>query len=259
LTFKNVRGTQVRLFYRKNNSDGAFTWAVDGVSQGTLTPGGGAPGYGIALATVADGLHTVTVTSPAANAQCGIYGVSGERSSGLIANRFGRPGGQSSIMNDATQQYAYGKPAQLSGANLYPSPSDLAIYAYGVNDAYAGVTADTYFANVWGWLRAQREGATKAGEVDLVILMPHIGTNDDAEPIYYQYAQRLRGLAEHYGAALVNVGARYRQSRAAALAAGYFGSSETSLGLTGTNSVHPSDVGHAAIAAMLRPLVIPGI
>ena len=88
-----------------------------------------------------------------------------------------------------------------------------------------------------------------------MFVLPHLG-QFDASQRGDAYAARLRGMADHFGAAFVNMNAVFRNSWS------YFNSlsgwgvaNGASPGTAGTDSVHPSDAGHQLYANVLSPIL----
>lgn len=91
---------------------------------------------------------------------------------------------------------------------------------------------------------------------DVLIIMPHIGTYDTVNG-FPAIAQRARGLAEQFGAALVDVWAIGRNSWNYFNNLGYFGTSGNP-GVAGTDAAHPSDAGSVFYELQIGPLVVSG-
>lgn len=247
-----LRGTKLTIYYNQFSGGGTFTPIIDGVSQ-TAVSTNGANSLASVSYTVAAGSHTLQLSIAPSQGNVIFYGASGENSTGTVVNRFGRSGAQSSMVNNNAT--TYGTSAYWTGGPSYPA--DLVVYGMHVNDAGAGVTADTFLGNLTTYLSVVRDAsgtAPKNGKTDLIVLMPHVGKNDYSTPVSPSYFYRLRSLCEHYGAALVDVGAVYQNSYAQAAANNYW-SDGTSSGLPGTNTVHPGDAGNLAIWNLLKPLL----
>ncbi|MGH9093827.1 MAG: SGNH/GDSL hydrolase family protein, partial [Acidimicrobiales bacterium] len=257
ITWKNIRGTTITVFFFKfvpagGNSGGLWTPAIDGTSQAQQTCAGGTPTNGdgagnpaqVSFASSA-GAHIVAVTnnSTGATVYAFIEGVSGENASGVIVNNF-------AAGSRASGDYVTGSSPILNGGSSYPC--DLAIYSLAANDAIGNVTDDTWESNVRVSLDAIRAG--KSGQTDLVILMHHIGTADGSSHYWNKYVMRARGIAEAYGAALINPWAMLRNNYAYAQALGYFGN-QAAPGAAGTDFIHPGDAGHQFIFNAVAPLL----
>jgi lysophospholipase L1-like esterase len=251
MTVGNVRGTTVTVYYMTDPAfPGSFTVTIDGVLQGTTPSNSQAAAVRSQAYTVAAGTHTVVITTVGASGLTCIFGVAGTNATGVIVNNFSYNGRASASY--ALSSATYGSSQAWSGGSSYPS--DLYIYALGVNDSNTSVAADTYVSNVRRTLDSVKGAGTKHGKLDVLILANHIGTFDNATPLYHRYMLQMRGMAEAYNAAFVNLWALGRNSWDFSSDASYWGDG-TSSGSAGSNTVHPGDTGHAAIANTLIPLL----
>jgi hypothetical protein len=99
-------------------------------------------------------------------------------------------------------------------------------------------------------------GNSKSGAVDIIFTVPIIRPSSDNAKIKLEMAAAVRGMADYYGAAVVDTGLPYRQSWIYAQQQGVMGSS-ASAGTAGNDEVHPSDAGHEATANQLLKIMIP--
>lgn len=251
-----VRGSTVKVYYITVSSGGTMDIAVDGATAESVDTAG-SNGVGIYTKSgLSTGTHQIVITKTATDTgYVFILGFSGTNDTGLIVHNFARTGGNSA--HPATNA-SYGG-GQWAGGNLLPC--DLIIYGYGVNDAASNVAIDTYTANVRRYLagvvdiaNANKPGLgnrpttpdPKNGAVDIMFHMPHVGKWEGASEFYPEYLTRVRGLAETFGAAVLDEWTIYRNSW------NYFNSlsgwgqanGSPTPGATGTDSVHPSDIGH---------------
>jgi lysophospholipase L1-like esterase len=133
--------------------------------------------------------------------------------------------------------------------------ADLIIYSLGLNDAAQSITVDAWRDNLLRYLGSVKAANTvNAGATDLLFLVQHRGNFGD-NSLYSQYTQVLRGIAEAYGAAMVNVWSLGRNNFTYWNQLGYWGNSALAGGVAGTDSVHPSDAGHQFIADTLLPIL----
>lgn len=252
VTFPEVKGSVIVVWYMTDPAfPGSFSVTIDGVAQGTQPSNAQAAAVRAQVYNVSAGTHTVVVTTIGATGLTCIFGVTGLNSSGVVLHNYGFNGRKSADFSLAAP--TYGAPQSYSGGS--GNPADLLIYALGVNDANTSVAVDTYLSNIRRHLDSVRGLGSMHGKVDVLFLMQHIGTFDaSGTPLYHRYMQQIRGMAEAYGAAVVDMWARYYNNWDLAADSGYWGDG-TSSGLAGTNTVHPSDAGHQAIANALLPIL----
>lgn len=239
-----VRGSTVGIvFLRGSGSGGAANVAsvtIDGGAPILISNNGSSAVIRQQLASgLSSGDHTVVVTKTGTT-RFDLWGFYGENPSGVLVNNFSAYG--STTGNDTAASYVFGNPAAWSGGHLWPS--DLFIYAKGANDANGtALAADTYVDNVRKVLEQVRNTGTATGNTDIILFLPYLG-NFDPTRLGSAYSVRLRGLADHYGAALINGGPVYRNSQAYAVSSGYLGvTNGANPGASGSDSVHVSDQG----------------
>lgn len=253
LTFNKIRGTKVRVAYN-NNTAQAFTVIIDGGAPQTVNPTSTATIATVEY-TVAAGDHTVVITPSSTVSFVGIYGVWGYNATGALVNNYSRWGATAGAFAPASSPY--GHPSDWSGGPSDPNPAHLLIYTLGGNDASASVSVDTYISKLRTTLARIRESAARSGAVDLLLLAPHLGPTFDPAFVYASYINRLRGVAEAYGAALVNLWAIYRNNWTYANSLGYWSAADAT-GNAGSDQAHPSDVGNAdAYARIKSGLLLP--
>lgn len=274
-----VRGTLVEVFYLTTLTTAGATLggtigiSVDGgaaVTINTSTPNA----KGVAVwqsGTLTAGTHTVTITTPDATAlgagsekHVWLNGVSGRNATGVVCDRYAHAGYTAGLFNNASGTIAasgrtygganrgtYGKAGLWSGGSL--RPADLLVWALGVNDINAGVTADTYINQMNTWLQSIRGGVYGAGDyyqdTDLVLLVHHLGKND-TNKIGLDYMNRITGMAKAHNAAVVNMWEWGRNSWKWHQTQGYWGVN-TTTGAAGSDGIHLSDAGHQVTADLL--------
>lgn len=274
------RGTTAEIYYQTTPNAaaaGTFTWSVDGgaesapVSQFHATQG---TVEKVTIPGLSPGQHTVRITctdTDGTTKTASFCAVSFRNATGVVLDRYAR-GGQPSAAacnrlpgtftwNNASGA-AWGGSAQnlRGGAGSWMGgssrPADLVIYALGLNDGGSvNVTPDNFVFNVRDYLEDVKSGGTQQGDTDVLILMMHPGKIETATTRYYtQYVDRLRGIAEGYGAAFVNMWALGRNSWNYWNTLGYWGDLNT-VGIAGTDVAHLSDAGHQAIADLLLPVL----
>lgn len=251
ITFPS-RGTIAKIYTITGGTRAGYTYSIDGGPQVPVADNGagGAANIQVTTATgLADTKHTVTITYAGTGSpqKLSVVGVSGENTSGITVDNLGRSGARSA-------GFAVNTPSALNavwnGGASYPG--DCVIYGLGVNDAANNNAADGWAANMAKYLSAVRESGD--GSTDLIILMNHIGTFEGTNFKWQDYVTRARGLADAYNAALVDMWAIGRNSWNYWQQQGRWGTS-TSPGAAGTDPVHLSDAGHAAIADAMLPIL----
>lgn len=175
--------------------------------------------------------------------------MAGENATGVIVDNLARAGAGSGSY--ATLPESALNATWNGGVNY---PCHLAIYTAGPNDASSDVAPDVWVANVAAWLRGVRDLGTSQGATDIILGLPHLGRHTTANFRYAEYASRLRSLAASYGAAVVDWWQMGRNSWPYWSTLGYWGTS-AGTGAAGTDSVHLSDAGFAAMAAPVIDLL----
>lgn len=258
-----VRGTTVKVYGIVPLSGQTVTITIDGSPNTFNLPASGI--WTAVYSGLSTGAHTVVVTCTTVNGNW-IYlsGVSGENASGLVANNFGVGGARSVTMSNLTGAQSgvtvssvsgtFGPAGTWTGGPNYPA--DLVIYAHGLNDLSGTVPIDTYANYVERFLNAVKGAglaSAATGATDIVIFAPAWGKFDSAQ-VGAEYSQRLRGLAEHYGAALIDCNpALIRNSYAYGSSLSYWSGGAAAPGTVGSDNGHPSDQGHALMKSLLYP------
>lgn len=258
ITFTKVRGTKIRIYTMSGAGRANWTYSIDGGAAVNVADSG-TPQTSVQVTSI-NGLpagdHTVVMThAGAAASSFSVCGVTGENATGIVMNNFGQSGAQAATFMDATNAWGAGR---WSGGPDYPA--DLVIYALGANDAAANVTGDTWAVNMRKFLQGVRDGSTvggvaSTGQTDILIFMQHIGKYDNASLKWQDYVSRVRGIAEAYGAALVDMWTLGRNSWNYANSLGYWGNAAVAGGVAGTDEIHMSDTGHQAMANAILPIL----
>lgn len=174
-----VRGSTVEIFYQSTPSTtaaGSFTYQIDGgavssaiqsyrVSQGAVEK--------VTITGLTAGVHTVVITATDANGTLlfSLCGVSGRNASGVVLDQCSRGGQTSDVLNTtnaAAWTSAGGKSWGGSAQNLRGStvswnggsnrPCDLAILAFGLNDATTDKRRPRYSTiTAWRWRTCGQE------------------------------------------------------------------------------------------------------
>jgi lysophospholipase L1-like esterase len=247
-----LRGSSITFYTCSNaGNNAAWTYKIDG---GAAVPVADGAGFNVQKTTVTGlsaGDHTVEVTYNGDGVKPLILlGASAENAQGVVVNNFSQYGQYTSTYGDITNL----NPASWSGGSNYPA--DLVIYSLGLNNAAANFTADNFSKEVRKFFDAVRNGtATKpaTGNTDILIVVQHAGTYD-TNNVYQDYAVRRRGIAETYGAAIIDLWADGRNSWNYWNSLGYW-SSGTTPGASGTDAVHLSDAGMQHVYDVVGPYV----
>jgi lysophospholipase L1-like esterase len=254
ITF-TLRGTTIRVYTMSGGGRVNWTYSVDGAAAVPVTDSGVVSIQVTTITGLSAGSHTLTLTHNGAGGSFfSPCGATGENATGVVLNNYGLSGAQTATFADLSQTYM---PAAWSGGPNYPA--DLVIYALGANDANANVAADTLAANVRKFLSTVKDGTSSSGvkatgNTDVLILMQHIGSYDSTTYKWQDYTERVRGIAEAYGAAFVDIWPLGRNSWNYWQSLGFWGNS-TTVGVAGTDTIHMSDAGHQYVANTLLPIL----
>ena len=252
ITFTGVRGTSVRLWYITGGAPrAAWQYSIDGGAAVNVSAVVGATTIAnIDVTGLADTTHTVVITWNGAPADVlDFIGVAGFKATGVVVDNMGRSG-----TNVSTAQWGNTSALTIPWNGGVSNPTDLAIVALGVNDATLIAEAPDVWLNgmatVLNTIKLANNGAT-----DIILVNQHFGSLTGSG-LYTQYSARIRDLADNYNAALVNMWTIGRNSWDYWNSLGYWGTGTSPAGASGTNSVHPSDLGHQFIADAITPIVL---
>ncbi|MFF4245220.1 hypothetical protein ACFYY2_12185 [Streptomyces sp. NPDC001822] len=255
LTFK-VTGSTVRIFTLTGESARAgYTYTIDsGAPVAVADAGGSATTIQVVSASgLSSAQHTVTITwagtASGTNQSLSVVGVSGENSSGIVVDNLAKAGGRAS---------AYDKPEASALNSVWNGgkdyPADLVIFTADPSDAAAGTSGDAWAKSVAKYFQAVKDA--NKGKTDLLLVLPHLGKHDVSNYVYQDYVTRARGIADAYGAAVINLWPIGRNSWDYWNDLGYWGN-PVEVGQPGPDSVHLSDAGHSFIASQILPLLNP--
>ncbi|WP_333742707.1 SGNH/GDSL hydrolase family protein [Streptomyces ardesiacus] len=252
LTFK-ARGTTVRIYtVVGSGTRPAMLYSIDGAADVSVPQPSGTAAIQVTTVTgLSNTTHTVVlkVGTATTGQYLSVCGVSGENTSGVIVHNCALAGAKSDTYgNNATTALN----AVWNGGVDFPG--DLVIYTAGPNDAAANTTGDAWATNVTKWLKAVKDTGAALGDCDIMIALPHLGTHDVTNFKYQDYAIRGRALAEAFGCAFVDWWAIGRNSWQYWNSLGYWGTS-AGTGASGTDGVHLSDAGFAAMAGVILPML----
>jgi lysophospholipase L1-like esterase len=243
----SVYGTTARIF----TLDGGYanwTYAVDGGAPVTVADSLGTANIRVTNITglTAGSAHQIVVTYAGDTVKkLSVCGIAGENASGVIVNNLARYG--SRAYNYAEVDQTLGAPWMAGGSY----PADLVILAHAPNEAVNNSTGDSWARWQNRIMNTVREARPDA---DLMMVLPHTGKYDVGHWLYQDYAARARGMAESYGAALIDMWTIGKNSWNYWNTLGYWGNS-ASPGATGTDNIHPGDTGHAYISSVLLPIL----
>lgn len=252
-----VRGSVIKIFTATGGTRANYTYSVDGGSPVTVTDAGGGGALAVQVTVVSgltSGSHTVKVswagTASGTGQKLTLCGVAAENPTGIKVDNLARSGSRSagfSVYDPARAS------ATWNGGVNYPA--DLAIWSLGINDAKANVTGDAWASSFAKYVKAVRDDTGLDGSTDLMIVMQHIGSEDNSTFKYQDYVSRVHGLAEAYNVALVDMWAVGRNSWAYWDGLGYF-ADKLNPGASGHDNAHLCDIGHAAVANAVLPIVL---
>ncbi|MFI7329370.1 glycosyl hydrolase family 28-related protein [Streptomyces rubiginosohelvolus] len=245
-----VRGSTLKIYTLAgvNTPNAGYTYSIDGAAAVAVAdPGLSSASVRTQTVTgLSAGTHTVVISyNGSGGSRLQLIGVAGERDTGVIVDNAGRSGAQ-------TSHYFVAGTGNTLWHGGTSQPADLVIYALGLNDANQNVTLDAWAANVYSTLNTIK--GTGTGATDLLLVMQHRG--NFAGTIYSQYGARMRGIAEEYGAALVNLWPMGQNNYAYWQGLGYWGDQANPGAAGSSDLVHLSDAGHAYVASKLLPLLM---
>lgn len=241
-----VRGTTVRIYTLASSGNDSWSYTVDGGAP--VAVANGASTLTVQVTTVTGlipGNHAVVITPTVATAPFYLIGVAGENAAGVIWNNYSAPGSYAHVWDNNDSLAS----ASWAGGSNYPA--DLVIWQEGINDAHPGTDPASWAQATRQYLSVVRENNPAA---DVLFIFPSIGNFDNASPKWQQYAVYVRGLAEAYGAALVDMWTLWRNAYAYGTGLGYWGNG-ANPGPAGTDPVHLSDAGHQAMANAILPIL----
>lgn len=97
-------------------------------------------------------------------------------------------------------------------------------------------------------------GTGPTGATDIVFLNPLVRISSDPQRVLRDFSSKLYGLAQTYGAAVVDIGAQYHQSWSRWFNEGKAGNGNDPT-TSGNDDVHASDAGHQYMADQLLTLI----
>lgn len=253
LTFPGVRGSTIRIYNVSGAAPRAnFTYSIDGGAPVLVTTNIGSTAIQVTTVTgLTNTSHSVVLSWNGAPADpLFIVAVEGEAPSGVMVNNLAKAGSRTSqwVSNSLLG------PPYNGGVNY---PADLVIFSLGVNDANNSVTGDQWLDNVTTQMQAIK--LANNGATDIIFLHQHIGTFGSVPAttanLYGEYSARLRGIADNYNAAVVNMWTLGRNSYPYGTSINYWGDPNVA-GVAGSDTVHLSDDGHQIVANAITPLVM---
>lgn len=244
----NFTGTAVDWFTIEGTVAATYTWAIDGGGATTITPSASNIEVMHSVTGLSAGNHTLVLTFTGASGTMFFNGATGRNATGVRVDTFARFG---AATGNFVEAYGLG----WNGGSKGTVAPDLLIFALAANDSTGASSGDNWETNIRTFLTDALDGTGRTGATDVILWLPHIGKLDASQKLFQDYCARARGLADAYGAALVNMWAVGRASWNYWNGLGYWGNSSTYSGLTGTDNVHLSDAGHQAVWNAMSPLV----
>jgi|GEM_PF-5347372 len=248
LTTRAMRGTTLEWYTIEGTPAATYTYSVDGGAAVPVTPGAANVQVKRSVTGLSAGTHTLTITFTGASGTLYFSGARAFNASGVVVDNYSRYGVSSA---GAIESYGLG---WQGGSKAGNAVADLIIFSLGVNDVGGPVSGDTWEQNIRKYFNDQLDGTGQTGATDIIFLLQHVGKNDTTNFMYQDYVARARGIAEGYGAALVNMWGLGRNSWNYWNGLGYWGNG-ASFGASGTDNVHLSDTGQAYVWSALAPLV----
>ena len=245
-----VRGSIVEVWYVSHPTYGTINWTIDGVAQPDIVAAAAADILKARVEGLSNTEHTVVLTL-AAGQMVPIQGFMGKNPTGARVDNYGVGSSNATLL--LSPQTAATWPAEWTGGKK--NPADLLVYGWGVNDANTSRPAADYINDIRTYLNSVRSGAPNFGATDIVFLVPHVGTLEGATKQYHNYTAQLRGLAEAYGAALIDSWTIGRNSWDYANSIGWWGRSDATGG-AGSDPVHPSNEGFRLMYEALASVVL---
>jgi lysophospholipase L1-like esterase len=255
ITYANVEGTTIDVYYALSNIGGRFTVSIDGAAATTInTSAASSSTATFSFTGLSTSLHSVLINAATTGSLAVlIFGVRGYNSSGVVVDNYSVSG--QSTVTFLNSDNTYLSPIDWSGG-VY-TPCDLFILALCVNDAANNTAIDTYIANVITIIKRIREYTSYAGlgSVDILMFVPHIGKWDPTNNKFYDYCLRLEALSNAMNIAVVTMTPIYRCSWAYANTFSIWSDGHTGTGAAGTDQVHPSNIGHGIYSNVLIPIL----
>jgi lysophospholipase L1-like esterase len=257
----------------------AWTYNIDGGSNTNVVCSGDGTAANsqikkVSITGLAAGTHTLNINAFSSGYRCNIVGVTAyAATSGLCFANMGSSGmglvnGYTSSQNNLTDTTGYppdrlalyqgytgttASPSALSGLG-FPTQPDLAIIAFGVNDAYNGTTLTQMRDSIARLVWSLRYGKSDACSIVIVAMFAPDGTASTSTSV----------AKNDYGSGAT----AYRDLRAAMLQVaqaemcafvdvhGLFGRFVVTNGwITSTSDLHPAPAGHLKIANLLGTIV----
>lgn len=273
--FSAIRGTSVSvfLFVGPSNSTVVNVTIADGSTiisnknyntlNAAVGPFGGSTYMTEYIVTgLTTNEHTVTITNTASGIM-NVVGVSGYNSTGIVINNFSVPG--QSLTNCQTLNNAnptVGNIYDYSGGNYFNSlNSDLIIFSLLANDASTDpVTWKTNFSTL---VKRYRLNTSQ----DFLVLVQNTGTYDSTNNLASD-RMMMNSSVPVFGCGYIDINTILgKNNYQYAISQGFWSLGTASFGpvapmgssgttVNNSNTIHPSDVGHAAIANVILPYLL---
>jgi hypothetical protein len=272
-----VRGTLVEVLYGGGGAIcGSMTITIDGTLAATIntatTPSTQVVGVWTS-GTLSAGNHTVVIAGTDSTAlgiggekHVYLFGISGRNATGIVFDKYAHAGFTTAFYANPANSTSipvygrtYGPTGTWQKAGTWSGgtsrPCDLVLYCMGANDIGSpqNFSGDTVIENLKGYLIGVR--ATTTADTEIIVVVPHFGQFMGLGHTEAAYTARLRGLAEQFGAAIINMYTIGRSSWEYQNAQGRWGSTTAPGGLAGTDAIHMSDAGHLWQAQQIASLL----
>lgn len=259
-------------------SPGTWTYSIDSGGTTTVTCTGNSTSAGsivkkVSITGLSSGTHTLKINCTSSAATCNIFGVTAyvNTSTGLAFGNMGWPGmglyaGSTTALADTSQfpvdrlaMYqgftgTVASPTALSGFG-FPAQPDLAIIAFGVNDAYQSVSRANFRDALDRLVWSIRYGKADAASIVLVAMWGPDGTAASSTVVTNtDYTSTMATPYRDIRAAMLEVA--QNEQCAFVDVHGAFGRKAVTNGwITSTSNIHPTPAGHTKIANLLGSIL----
>lgn len=243
-----ARGSIVTVIYTTGPGFGSFYVLIDNVGVDNVNSNNASNLSTQRVYSTTPGEHIVTITAyslGSANSVV-IEGISGENPTGVVVDRYCTSGQQLNVFVQSTPENVF----QQSGAGLYRNPQMLLV-EFGVNDAQIGGVS------LSSWQSDFNQVVAAFPDIPIIQLAPAFGTYGTSSQynLYRSYMTYSASVATGFidiSQDLFNT-IDYSASWTAEEAIGFFGTSTPPIGPSGSDTIHPSNLGHCM---MFRDIVM---
>lgn len=251
-TFPGLRGKSLRTFHAQAPGNGSYTLRINnGAPSAAVVTDGALSVQSSPVQTAASDESRLHLTT-SGGAGVVLYGCEAVNDVGIVVDNYAKSGGKAS---DFVGSGTFGQSPDWNGGQY--RPCDLLIYSLDLGDVAANTAPDVYLANVRQHIERVRGLGPKHGMTEILFVLNHAGHLDDVNRVAAAYSERIRALAETYGAAVVNMWAQGYNSYDHWADLGHWGTDYVTTGEVGTSDVHLSAAGQRAIYDALTR--VPGL